>query len=99
MALNPMDTNKPLGLNLGREQAAMLLKGLDTLPQQDRQNVLYKRLKQDLNMILTIWDRRIKNEKLIQEHRRKVKANKKKIRKSSYEPKQDTPGQRPQEAD
>lgn len=72
-----LGTNKPIGLSLNRESASLLLKGLESLPQEDRTNVVYERLKGDINTILVIWDRRIKNEKIIQEQRRQLHIKKK----------------------
>jgi len=65
-------TNKPIGLNLNGEQAEMLLRGLERLEESDKKSVLYAKIKQDLNMIKTIWDRRIKNEKIVQETKRQI---------------------------
>jgi len=72
-----IDIRKPLGLGLNKEGASMLVRGLEKLPLDDQKNVVYQRLIHDLNMIVTIWDRRIKNEKIIQEQRRFIKAKQK----------------------
>ena len=77
-----LDVKKPLGLNLNKEGAALLVKGLSSLPTEDRNNVVFQRLMHDLNMIVTIWDRRIKNEKLIQEQKRLIKARQKAVKNS-----------------
>jgi hypothetical protein len=65
-----MDISKPLGLSLSREQAALLLKGLENLPLSDRNNISFEKLKHNLEYIVVIWDRRIKNERIIQNHKR-----------------------------
>jgi len=57
----------PIGLNVNREQAAMLLRGLDILPEADKRAIVYKALRRDLESIVLIWDRRVKNEKVAQE--------------------------------
>lgn len=77
---NMMNIKKPLGLNLNREQAALLLKGLEGISGLDRQNVLYEKLKRDLETIIVIWDRRIKNEKILSEQRRLTYAKKRTVK-------------------
>jgi hypothetical protein len=73
MATHPsLDTKKPLGLSLNREGAALLLKGLEELPEEDKTGIVFDRLKHDISTIIVIWDRRIKNERMIQDHRRKM---------------------------
>jgi hypothetical protein len=72
-----LGTKKPLGLSLNRESAALLLKGLEALPKEDQTGVVYKRMKDDINTILVIWDRRIKNEQIIQAHKRELHIKKK----------------------
>ena len=69
-------TRKPLGLNLNHEMATLLLQGLDTLPENDKRTVTYGKLRKDLEYIVQIWDRRIKNEKIIQEQRRMIHKTK-----------------------
>lgn len=81
-----LDTTKPLGLNVNREQAALLLNGLKVLPDTDKNNVIYDTLMRDLETIVVIWDRRIKNEKIIQEQRRKLKQLQKQNQKSGGVP-------------
>jgi hypothetical protein len=61
----------PIGLSVNREQAAMLLRGLDILPDDDKRAIIYKALRRDLESIVVIWDRRVKNEKIIQEMNKK----------------------------
>lgn len=65
-----VNISKPLGLNLNREQAALLLKGLESLEPSDKNNIIFEKIKHDLEYIVVIWDRRIKNERLVQDHRR-----------------------------
>lgn len=77
---------RPFGLSLNREQAALLLKGLKSLPGTDQNNVIYEALIKDIECILTIWDRRIKNEKILQEQRRKLKQQKSQSAKSAPPP-------------
>lgn len=70
-------TRKPLGLNLNHEMATLLLKGIDTLPENDKRTVTYSKLRKDLEYIIQIWERRIKNEKIVQEQRRIIHKAKK----------------------
>jgi hypothetical protein len=70
-------TRKPLGLNLNHEMATLLLKGIDVLPENDRRTVTYSKLRKDLEYIIQIWERRIKNEKIVQEQRRTIHKAKK----------------------
>jgi len=70
-------TRKPLGLNLNHEMATLLLKGIDILPENDRRTVTYSKLRKDLEYIIQIWERRIKNEKIVQEQRRIIHKAKK----------------------
>ena len=70
-------TRKPLGLNLNHEMATLLLKGIDILPENDKRTVTYSKLRKDLEYIIQIWERRIKNEKIIQEQRRIIHKAKK----------------------
>jgi hypothetical protein len=55
---------------LNREQAAILLKGLESISNIDKNTVIYKSIKRDLENIIVIWDRRIKNEVIIREQKR-----------------------------
>lgn len=93
MDVPTIDTRKPIGLNLNREGAAMLLRGLESLPPEDR-NVVYQKLKQDLGMIVTIWDRRIKNEKILQENRRILRARQKAAKQPQLPQSQNKPAQK-----
>jgi hypothetical protein len=61
----------PIGLSVNREQAAMLLRGLDALTEDDKRGIIYKALRRDLESIVVIWDRRVKNEKIVQEMNKK----------------------------
>jgi hypothetical protein len=56
-----------LGLNLNREQASMLLQGIEFLSDDQKKSVVYTKLKRDLESIVVIWDRRIKNIKILEE--------------------------------
>lgn len=71
--INKLGANQPLGVNLNREMTALLIKGLKNLPDAEKKNVLYDTLLQNLETIIVIWDRRIKNEQLILAERRKIK--------------------------
>ena len=75
--VNKLGVNQPMGVNLNREQAVLLLKGLRALPDSDKKNVIYDTLVQNLDTIIVIWDRRIKNEKLIMAERKRLKMMKK----------------------
>ena len=77
--INKLGVNQPMGVNLNREQAALLLKGLKTLPDSDKKNVIYDTLIQNLETIVVIWDRRIKNEKMIMAERKRLKMMKRPI--------------------
>ena len=68
-----IDVFRPLGLSLNREASSLLLRGLDKLEAQDKQSVVYLSLHKDLENIVVIWDRRIKNEKILQEQQRLVR--------------------------
>jgi hypothetical protein len=57
--------------------ATLLLKGIDILPENDRRTVTYSKLRKDLEYIIQIWERRIKNEKIVQEQRRIIHKAKK----------------------
>lgn len=46
------------------EQSSLLLKALDGLPDQDKRGVMFQRLYEEVRNINTVWERRIKNEKL-----------------------------------
>ena len=55
-----------IALSLNREQATMLLKGLESLSEDQNKTVIFAKMKRDLESIVVIWDRRIKNTKLIE---------------------------------
>ena len=65
-----LSVNQSLIINLNREQTAMLLRGLDKLSDADKQKVVYIQLRKDLESIIVIWDRRIKNENILRTERR-----------------------------
>jgi hypothetical protein len=44
----------------------MLLKGLESLSEDQKKTVVFAKMKRDLESIVVIWDRRIKNTKLIE---------------------------------
>lgn len=58
-------TKKLIGLRLNKDQAALILSGLDKLTESDKSTVTYKSLRRDLESIVVIWDRRIKNANII----------------------------------
>jgi hypothetical protein len=62
--------NKPMGLYLTNEGSSMLLRGLELLPDTDKKKVIYNDLKRELQIIKTMWERRIKNEQLIAQQRK-----------------------------
>lgn len=66
-----IETTKPIGLALNKETAQLLLDGLNKLDQSRKQGILYEKLNKELHNIITIWDRRIKNDKLLKESRKK----------------------------
>ena len=68
-------TPKPYALNLNREQAKILLKGLILLPDKEKNNVVSQALIKDVRNIITILDRRVKNERIIAESKRKNTSN------------------------
>ena len=67
------DSNRPFDISLNREQAGLILKGLRALLESDKKTIIYQALDRDIEAIITIWDRRIKNEKIVLEERRKLK--------------------------
>jgi len=67
---------KALGLALDRESAKLLLDGLESLP-ANQKSIHYQKLTKKLTEIITIWDRRIKNEAILKERRKKPNDNKK----------------------
>ena len=67
---------KPMGLYLNRDKAALLLKGLKSLPPLDQKNINFQSLERDISTILVIWDRTIKNQQIVKEMLKKQKAEK-----------------------
>lgn len=63
---SPNNTKIPMGLCLNFDQAMMIKKGLDSLSDKDKSSVNYITLSRDVEAIITIWNRRIKNEKIMQ---------------------------------
>jgi hypothetical protein len=74
-----LNNDKRLSFNLPitKETASLLREGLDALPPEKRRNVVYKKLVRDLDVMLTVWERTIKNEIIVQEQKRKIAAEKK----------------------
>jgi len=73
-----MEVQKPLGIILNNTGANILIKGLKALPEEDKKNVVYNKLMSDLEIIVTIWDRRSKNAKILE----KIKAQQQSARRS-----------------
>lgn len=55
---------QPMGIKLNREQAALILKGLEALPPEDKRSVIYSSVKKDAEKVILFWDRIIKNQKI-----------------------------------
>ena len=72
---------KPMCLTLNRDQAALLKKGLTGLPSLDQKNANYQALMRDIDMIVVIWDRTIKNQQIVKEMLKQQKAAKAKEKK------------------
>lgn len=64
-------------LKLNHESAKLLLEGVESLPAGKKNTVVYKNLHHNLRTIVTLWERRIKNEKIAQDARRQMKKSKK----------------------
>lgn len=77
---------KPMGLQINKEQAVLLLKGLKTLPETDQTSVVYQSLLRDVETINTILDRIVKNAKIANEQRRVLVMAKKGIPPKSGQP-------------
>jgi hypothetical protein len=58
--------NTPIGLSLNKEQTVLLLKALENLPISDKKGVIYQSLKANLEMSITLWNRRIKNMQILE---------------------------------
>jgi len=67
-----VQAGKALGLALDRESAQLLLDGLESLP-TNKKSIHYQKLNKKLSEIIVIWDRRIKNEAILKERRKKPK--------------------------
>jgi len=65
-------------LALSYESARMLREAMGLLPEDRRRSPLFKSLTRDLDRSITMMERTIKNEKLVQEERRKRYASRKK---------------------
>jgi len=65
-----MEVQRPLGIILNNVGAGLLLKGLKALPEEDKKTVVFSKLIGDLETVVTIWDRRTKNAKVLE----KIKA-------------------------
>lgn len=74
---------KPMGLQLNKEQSALLLKALKGLPDADRKSVVYDALHKDLQTINLLWDRIIKNQKIMADQRRSRALAKKQAQQSA----------------
>jgi|APFre7841882654_1041346.scaffolds.fasta_scaffold100369_2 hypothetical protein len=61
---------KPVGLQINREQALLLIRGLKTLPESDQTSIVFRSLIRDLETLNTVWERIIKNQKLANQQRR-----------------------------
>lgn len=68
---------KPMGLQLNKEQAALILKSLKALPEAERKTVVYESLIRDVETIVVIWERILKNQKIMLEQRRAQKLKSK----------------------
>jgi hypothetical protein len=66
-------TKKLIGLRLNKDQAELILNGLDKLPDSDKSTVTYKSLRRDLESIVVIWDRRIKNAAIVTQNKQPQK--------------------------
>lgn len=61
---------KPMALQLNKEQSALLLKALNGLPDSDKKHVVFDALHKDLQTMNVLWDRIIKNQKIVADQRR-----------------------------
>jgi len=73
-----MEVQRPLGIILNNVGANLLLKGLKALPEEDKKNVVFAKLVGDLETVVTIWDRRSKNAKILE----KIKVQQQSARRS-----------------
>jgi len=63
-------------ITLNLESAKLLYDGLDNLPADKKRTILYNNLRKNLKVIITLRERQIKNEQIIQDERRKLKSQK-----------------------
>lgn len=68
----PEPANNPFSLNLNGEGANILLQGMQLIPDNKKRNVVYHQLERDLKVIVTMWNKRIKEEREIQSARKKL---------------------------
>jgi hypothetical protein len=73
-----IEVQKPLGIILNNVGANLLLKGLKALPEEDKKTVVFNKLISDLETVVTIWDRRSKNAKILE----KIRAQQQSVRRS-----------------
>lgn len=71
-------------LMLTHESARLIREGLETLPNEKKRNIVYNSIIKDLDKVIIIMDRVLKNELIIQEQKRE--KNKKKPKKISQVP-------------
>ena len=72
------DKKLATSLTLTRESASLIRQGLEKLPEEKKTTVVFKKLIKNLDIVLVLWDRTIKNEVIIQEERRKLSLRKSK---------------------
>lgn len=68
--------NNKFNINLNKEKTTLLLKGLSLLPVEDRKSIIYNGLQRELETVSVIWERCIKNEKILAEQRKSKLKNK-----------------------
>ena len=64
-ALDEMLKPKPIDISLNKEHAILLLEGLGKLSKDKQKGVVYDGLKKNLENIISIWERKIKNQKIL----------------------------------
>lgn len=67
----------PFTLELNREEAALILRGLELLPDHERRNVVSENLVRQLELIVAVWDKTVRTTQAIQAEKRKVHAARK----------------------
>lgn len=65
--------NKDLVIRLSLEQSEMLLKSLELLPVEDKKKITYQKLLKDVGIVKTMWSRRMKNDKLLENLKKTAK--------------------------